>query len=308
MFCPFEELRKLARTDASEEVPHAGDCHGLDDGGDDQDGSASNTSSLSFDALSSNDSSGPGRNPRLTLQAHIEDTIDRLYGHALQIEAAGANHRRKRVELYRQNPEVQAAYDGFRALALHVAKLKFKKASQPFLGRLAESFARRRIRLDYLDRHQKKRAIDTQRLVQVEDPTPAPEPQRNNPDRHDQPPGAAAEKSPLDLKRASGASSRLQDERTAYSGTVETKLDPGPPQKRPEKAESVASVVLRKDDFPPPPPCPDGVSFQCPYCRLEFRAHEAKMVHWRYVLAPCTYVPPYLSSLYKVARGTSESS
>lgn len=275
-------------------MPHAGDCHEnqdkkSDDGGDDEDSSASESSSLSFDALSSNEPSESGNNRLLELQVHIEDTIDRLHGHALRIEAAGANHRRKRVELYRQRAEVRTAYDGFKTLALHMAKLEFNKASEHFLDRLAESFARRRIRLEYLERHQKKRAIDTHPPVQLEAPSLAPLP-LSKPEGGDKPPDATVEKLFPDLKRVPVPSSRPQDQRTMYSGTVQTKLDPDPPPRRPEKAESVASVVLRKVGFPPPPRCANGVSFRCPYCRLEFHAHEAEKARWRYVFSSHIYL------------------
>ncbi|KAH7127824.1 hypothetical protein B0J13DRAFT_645877 [Dactylonectria estremocensis] len=73
--------------------------------------------------------------------------------------------------------------------------------------------------------------------------------------------------------------SRLQDQRTIYSATENTKLVMRPGPRPPERIESVASVALRHTGFPPPPKFIGGV-FQCPCCRLEFRALEAEKARW----------------------------
>lgn len=292
MICPFLELENRQSTDASEHIVRASDDAESEDNKnkDDEDDAESESSSLSFDALSSAEPSEASdapetslstwRKQRLKLQAHIEDTVDRLHGLALQMEEAGANHRRRRVELYRQKERPLAAFEGYKALALHKAKLQFVEASASFLERLAESFARRRLRFEYLEEHQKKRAIDTHKPVQLE----APAPRSQSKSEADDKPLDEADDKPLDVTEEKKPSSYLQDQRTVHSGTVETKLDPRPQPKRPEKAESVASVALRNTGFPPPPRCVNSTSFQCPYCRLEFRSQEAEKSRWRYVL------------------------
>lgn len=244
----------------------------------------SDASSLSFASLSSSEHSeaesaldnaaSAWRKRKLVLQGHIEDTIDRLHGHALRIERAGAKHRRERIELYRQKEDPKKAYEAFMELAVWRAKIQFPKASDAFRQRMAESFARRRIRFEYLKEHQKKRAIAIVEKEQESSTEPHPELRGGEG-------SAPTAKGQEDSDRANiPAQRRLQDQRTIYSGTVETKLDLRPQPKRPERAESVASVALRHDDFPPPPRVHGG-SFQCPYCRLDFRAREAAKDRWR---------------------------
>lgn len=213
---------------------------------------------------------------RQILQRHIQDTIDRLHGHALQIDRAGAGHRRERVKLYQQKPEPGHAYEAYEKLARLKAKDQFPKAEDELVSRMAVSFARRRIRFDYLKEHQKKRAVESSR------------------GEHD---------FPLQLRRATGrkedvlpkpiasgrndgpqiidVSSRFRggDQHTVYSATVNTKLELRPEPVAPQRAESVVSVLARHDQFPPAPQV-FGASFQCPYCRLDFRASEAKKERW----------------------------
>jgi hypothetical protein len=212
----------------------------------------------------------------LTLQSHIEDTIDRLHGHALQIQRAGAKHRRERIERYRQKEGPKVMFEGLKELATRTAKMRYPSASDAFREIIAESFARRRIRFDYLKEHQKKRAID--RDVQEGQGLP-PKPQQggDGPARLTQ--KQEAPKSPvLPVQR------RPRDQRTIYSATENTKLDMRPLPKRQERAESVASIALRHSGFPPPPQF-TGASFECPYCRLDFRAREAEKDRWRYAVA-----------------------
>ncbi|KAF6788995.1 Kinesin light chain 5 [Colletotrichum sojae] len=126
---------------------------------------SSDDSSLSFDSLPSFDCSesesiSAAKKRNGDLRQHIEDTIDRLHGHALQIDKAGAKHRQERIEIYRQKEGPKIAYDGFKKMATAKAKDQFPNASENFRERIAESFARRRIRFEYLEKHQKKRDID----------------------------------------------------------------------------------------------------------------------------------------------------
>ncbi|KAF8867424.1 hypothetical protein BDZ45DRAFT_734690 [Acephala macrosclerotiorum] len=118
----------------------------------------SDASSLSFKSLSSSegskgqsaagDAASPWRKRNLALQRHIGDTIDRLHGHARRIERAGAKHRRERVEVYREKEGPKWVYEGFKKLAIWKANEEFKLASDTIKQRIAESFARRRIRFE----------------------------------------------------------------------------------------------------------------------------------------------------------------
>ncbi len=83
-----------------------------DDVNNDEDDAESDASELSFEALSSAEYSEascahgtsdlPLRQRNVALQAHIEDTIDRLHGLALKIDDAEASHRRRPLEVCRQ--------------------------------------------------------------------------------------------------------------------------------------------------------------------------------------------------------------
>ncbi|PVH69881.1 hypothetical protein DL98DRAFT_438106, partial [Cadophora sp. DSE1049] len=241
------------------------------------DDTESDASSLSFQSLSSSehaeaesaadDAASAWRKRHLALQRHIEDTIDRLHGHALRITRAGAKHRRERVEIYRQKEGPKVLYEGLRELGIRTAKMQFPSASEAFRERMAESFARRRIRFEYLEKHQKKRAVN--RDVQEEQGLPPEDGDGLAQLQKQEPP----KRPNIPVRR------RLPDQRTIYSATENTKLEMRPQPRRQKRAESVASVALRHPGFPPRPRS-SGASFQCPYCRLEFRAREADEGRW----------------------------
>ncbi|CZR68612.1 uncharacterized protein PAC_18511 [Phialocephala subalpina] len=242
------------------------------------DDTESDASSLSFPSLSSSehaeaesaadDAASAWKKRNLALRRHIEDTIDRLHGHALRITRAGAKHRRERLEKYRQKEGPKVLYEGFKELGIRTAKMQFPSASEAFRERMAESFARRRIRFEYLEKHQKKRAVD--RDVQDEQGLP--------PEGGDGLAQLLQKQEPP--KRLNIPVRRLlQDQRTIYSATENTKLEMRPLPRREERVESVASIALRHPGFPPRPRS-SGASFQCPYCRLEFRAREADEDRW----------------------------
>lgn len=66
------------------------------------------------------------------LRTHIEDTIDRLHGHALQIDRAGAKHRRERIEVYRQKEGPKWAYEAYKELANRAAKVTTRRHLRHF--------------------------------------------------------------------------------------------------------------------------------------------------------------------------------
>ncbi|KAH7007100.1 hypothetical protein EDB80DRAFT_718218 [Ilyonectria destructans] len=238
----------------------------------------SDSPSLSFDSLTSSDDSRMQDSTdeigkrKLQLRDHVEDTIDRLHGHERQIENSGAKHRKERVQLYRDKEGPSWAYEGYKQLATRKANDEFKLASDTIKSRIADSFARRRIRFEYLERHQKKRAAVI--IAPKQNPVLT---------RNLQP--AQTRNSVVGMPEVPQVSLKMPlrrltiDRRTIYSATENTKLvmRPGPnPQ---ERAESVTSVALRHTGFPPPPKVTNGI-FQCPYCRLEFRAREAEKSRW----------------------------
>ncbi|PON25383.1 hypothetical protein TGAM01_v205677 [Trichoderma gamsii] len=259
--------------------------HALNDHDGLGDDSQSDSSSLSFMSLSSSEKSeaeaeakgvienalSASEKRHAALRTHVEDTIDRLHGHALQIDRAGAKHRRERIEVYRQKEAPKWAYEAYKELANRAAKSYFPSASETFRQRIGESFARRRIRFDYLAEHQKKRAVGA--TVHQPQPSPVKVPSAKGTDE----PAHVFNTKEDD---ADAFSQRVShDQYTVYSATVNTKLDIQPQPRHQERAESVASVALRHPGFPPPPKlC--GDSFQCPYCRLDFRAHEAGKERW----------------------------
>lgn len=245
----------------------------------------SDSLSLSFDSLSSIsqtedetsiDEGNIADKQKLALRGHIEETIDRLHGHALQIDRAGDKHRKERLKVYMRKPKHQSAYNCYLELASRKAQIQFHNAAETFHKRMAESFARRRIRFDYLKKHQTKLAIEAANFQQtsaiqamsIAEPGEPP---------FSQPSLTNDLEAPLIVDVSAR---RVEDPRTVYSATEHTKLEIGPQLRRQERAESVASVALRHVEFPPRPRVIGG-SFQCPYCRLVFRAGEAQPSRWR---------------------------
>jgi hypothetical protein len=202
----------------------------------------------------------------------IEDTIDRLHGLASSIEHAGAKHRKERVQAYRQKEGPKWVYENFKKLAAMRANDVFKNATATIKERIAESIAWRRIRFEYLKEHQKKRLI----IDPGSQERPLSQQQRQVVKVLG--PSAATQEAPS--KAIAPVQHPIQDDRTMYSATEVTKLDFQAQQKQQERAESVASTVLRNGGFPAPPQT-TGSSFQCPYCRLQFSAREAQRDRWR---------------------------
>ncbi|KAH0422826.1 ankyrin repeat protein [Colletotrichum camelliae] len=245
--------------------------------------SGSDSSSLSFDSLSSlggtesrqgrEDVTSEGKQT-LTLRKHVEDTVDRLHGHALQIDKAGAKHRQERVKVYVEKDGPRFAYQGYKEIAYRKAKSQFPSASDVLCHRMAESFVRRRIRFDYLKEHQKKRAVQVSR-VQTRPPV-SRQPKSTLVGNLPRVPTAKEEEAPKGPNRRT--EQQPKDQQTIYSATERTKLE-SPVQRRQERAESVVSIALRHPGFPPPPKI-TGHSFHCPYCRLDFRAVEGGKARW----------------------------
>ncbi|CAO2658332.1 Nn.00g060550.m01.CDS01 [Neocucurbitaria sp. VM-36] len=252
-----------------------GDGHGDID-------SASDASSLSFESLSSSERSRlssiigisvePGQGRRVELRQHISDTLDRLQGQARRIERAGAQHRRLRVEIYREKERPKYMYEGFKKLGMWKANNHFKSAPQIVKERMAESFARRRIRFEYLKEHQRKRAVDLPILPEDGSAAP-PEATTSHTDT------LAVQKKETPKKLNISGVAYPQYQRTLFSETVNTRYDLPPERKREARAESVRSIALKHPEFPPPPQIVDG-RFQCPYCLLEFRDREAEPGRW----------------------------
>jgi len=264
-----------------------------DSGENSSDSGVSDTSSLSFEPLSSSEDSDTDVSNEVmasletkrksNLRNHIGETIDRLHGIARQIQWAGAQHRRERVDRYRNKPGPQEMFLMFKGLALQKAQNHFKLATNTMQDRIAESFARRRIRFEYLKEHQKKVTM-AMSLPHQPEPTSSRAPQFTDES------GQVSTSEPP-LKPNDNANAPVQtpghDDGTLYSATQNTKFAKVPETQLEEPAESVRSVVIRHSGFPPPPDVSKTDSFECPYCRLEFPAREAKMGRWRYIVYTC---------------------
>jgi hypothetical protein len=255
------------------------------DGARSPDGASSETSSLSFQSLSSSEGSeagnaaltglAPSERRRLSLQSHIEDTIDRLQEQARRIERAAAQHRRERVEVYQNKERPRQVYEGFKKLGMWKANDTFAKASDELKDRMAESFARRRIRFEYLKEHQrKKRTID---LVAGSQSIPLAVAQ---PHAYGVQKLHSSENTKSIAATNNSSAPYPKDLETIFSATVHTRLDFRVEPKKMERAESVKSIALANAGLPPPPTILNG-RFQCPYCLLDFRAREAEKGHWR---------------------------
>ena len=241
----------------------------------------SNTSSLSFESLPSSKHSAkePGDDAAtiqedpsmIMLRLHISETISRLEGHARLIGQAGASHKRRRVEVYRQRNGPNQIYENFRQLGRVKAKQQFPQAFVFIVERVAESFARRRIRFQYLQEHQKKRAVDMEYRFDRTSSWPLSSLTRTAG-------GLSRLKELSDAQTASAH--RSSDQKTIVSQTVNTEYSMPAQHRRTRRAESVISTASTGQGFPPPPLVIDE-RIQCPYCLLEFRADEAEKQHWR---------------------------
>ncbi|KAF0320090.1 ankyrin repeat protein [Colletotrichum asianum] len=225
--------------------------------------SGSDDSSLSFDSLSSLDDaeSRQGREgvtlegkQTLMLRKHVEDT--------------------ERVKVYVEKDGPMFAYQGYKEIAYRRAKAQFPLASDILHQRMADSFARRRIRFDYLREHQKKRAVE---LSKIETKSTASRQAESAPVGHfPRVSTAKAEEPPKVAERH--IEQQPKDQQTIYSATERTKLE-RPVKRRPGRAKSVVSIALRHPGFPRPPRITSH-SFQCPFCRLDFRAVEGEKARW----------------------------
>ncbi len=265
-------------------------------GSDSGDSGESDTSSLSFQRLSSpegstDDEETAGPTPSATaLRRHVEDTLDRLHGLARQVQNAGARDRRERIDHYRSKPGPGQVYALLRRLASEKLQhgAEFQRSSDAIKERIAEAFARRRMRFAYLKAHQARRVVD---LPADASPDPAAaDPPNQEIDKHGQA-GPAPAPAPTPHLAGSGAAAPAQDlavrpadKSTLYTRTRNTKLQDTPEMRRNGRTESVASVTLRHRGFPKPPDVTGKAGFECPYCRLAFPAREADMDRWRYVI------------------------
>jgi hypothetical protein len=144
---------------------------------------------------------------------------------------------------------------------------QFRAASEIIKSRIAESFARRRIRFDYLKEHQKKRQIDVAPELAL---------------------GSTLSGSPVTGRDDSSKSAYVRGETlrqnapTVKSKTVDTIYNATTSwdRKKGERAESVITITAEDVEFPNPPKVTDG-RFQCPYCLLDFRQPEAEKSRWK---------------------------
>ncbi|KAH8665486.1 hypothetical protein BGZ61DRAFT_140648 [Ilyonectria robusta] len=248
------------------------------DGPDVHDDEDSDSSSWSPDALSSSDESDTDTSPNGHTWTRVEDTIDRLHGHARRIELAGLKHRQARIERFKKKPGQKQVYELFKWIAAQKVEHQFTRSSPWMKERIAESFARRRIRFEYLKEHQKKLAIGMNVTSRDASSTKMR-------DQHSGRPTSPFTESntQADLPKFQNTMKDFPEQSAILTATEHTHLDMTSQSLLQdfEVAESVASVTLRHGGFPQRPRLHGSDSFQCPYCRLEFLAREAEGKSWR---------------------------
>lgn len=248
-----------------------------------KDEGSDSSSSLSFDSLSSLDNSegqetelGPAMKRKAALRERAEDTINRLRDHALGLSKLSVQHRQQRLALYRQKEEPKMAFDVFKRIAKHRANEHFKLASENVKELMAESFARRRIKFNYIEQHRRK--LQKQSIVFSQPDAPLQPPEEDGRSGEDLPtrrPEFKATPEPTQVLRRP----LPMDQRTVFSATEVTRLEPPPPRPKSQRAESVASVLVRDPGFPPAPDVVGG-TFECPYCHVDLVARDAEAKPW----------------------------
>jgi hypothetical protein len=254
----------------------------------------SERSSASFESVSSSEFSLkegardsnliPEQSAMLDLRRHVEMTMDQLLGHTRRIERAGAEHRRRRVENYRLKSGNDEVFKNFRRTGTekvdHYPPLM--NASSDIRERIAESFARRRIRFEYLRKHQRKREV----AIDHEQKTTTSVANLHHKDGDTDLPVVVVDQPKFsDARKAT--QSHANEKHSILSDTVDTSYNikgPDEPMRR-DRPESVVSMAFKDPDFPRPPRVVDG-KFQCPYCLLTFGKEEASIARWRQV-QPC---------------------
>ncbi|KAH7091461.1 hypothetical protein FB567DRAFT_518742 [Paraphoma chrysanthemicola] len=204
---------------------------------------------------------------------HIGQTLDRLQGYAKRIEQAGAEHRQKRLDTYRRKQRTKQAYEGFRRIGEMRAKAHFRKAPAYILSRIADSFARRRTRFEYIREHQRKREA---KVFIVSEPGIIVKHLNKQSELRTKPVRSTTTPSARNIQRKL----RPHDQQTILSQTVDTEYRMGSRLMKVRRAESVRSVTLEHPGFPKPPLAQDGI-FCCPYCSLHFHEQELEVHRWR---------------------------
>ncbi|KLU85493.1 hypothetical protein MAPG_04516 [Magnaporthiopsis poae ATCC 64411] len=259
----------------------ASDGAGKDDNPKDE--GSDSSSSLSFDSLSSLDNSegqetelNPAMKRKVVLRERAEDTINRLRDHALGLPKLSVQHRQQRLALYRQKEEPKMAFDGFKRIAKHRANEHFKLASENVKELMAESFARRRIKFNYVEQHRGK--LQKQSLLSNRPNTPPEPPEEGGSPGEDLPTRRPEFKTTPEPTQVLPRPLPM-DQRTIFSATEITRLEPLPPRPKSQRAESVASVLIRDPGFPPAPNVIGG-TFECPYCHVDLVAGDAEAKPW----------------------------
>ncbi|KAF6831808.1 ankyrin repeat protein [Colletotrichum musicola] len=171
-------------------------------------------------------------------------TINSLRQLSLTIRLAGAQHRSQRIQRFRAHDTYSQVFDVFRHYALQKANFMFPLAPAFLLDRIAESIASRRIRFRYLERHQMK-------ISTLRQPAPALSPTQQQQENTEKPAAEYVGQS---------------QPRIVLSSPEVTNTDPrrvgGTAQFTAEQPESVSSIHVAHDEFPPAPNLdPGGISF-----------------------------------------------
>lgn len=203
----------------------------------------------------------------------IERNIHRLYMQA-RLNEDGENDMQTRIERFKNKPGQNQVYELFKTMAREKVEHQFPRSPLWMQERIAESFARRRMRFEYLKHHQEKLACG----LHHESP---PQPQND-------PAGTTLTPFPETDTQVNKPDSRNTTPRAGnrsviLSATENTRLDTisSPRAQVFPSTESVASLTMRHDDIPYRPKLQESDTFTCPYCFLVIPSTEAEGISWR---------------------------
>lgn len=189
-------------------------------------------------------------------------------------ELDGENDMQTRIERFKNEPGQNQVYELFKTMAREKAEHQFPRSPIWMQERIAESFARRRMRFEYLKHHQEKLACG----LHHESP---PHPQND-------PAGTTLTAFPetdtqVNKPDSQNTTPRAGNRGVKLSATDNTRLDTisSPRTQVFPSTESVASLTTRHDDFPYRPKLQESDTFTCPYCFLVIPSTEAEGISWR---------------------------
>ncbi|KAK8924349.1 hypothetical protein VCV18_004768 [Metarhizium anisopliae] len=197
----------------------------------------------------------------------IERNIHKLYMQARLDELDGENDMQTRIERFKNETGQNQVYELFKTMAREKAEHQFPRSPLWMQERIAESFARRRMRFEYL-KHQEKLACG----LHHESP---PQPQNDAT-------GTTLTTFPetdtqVNKPGSQNTTPRAGNRGVILSATENTRLDT---ISSPRTTESVASLTMGHHDLPYRPKLQESGTYTCPYCFLVIPPTEAEGIPW----------------------------